>query len=197
MDFNVSSNKETNSIEAEAKSHPFLTYLTLFGLPLGVLLVVVPALTVIIIVLKNRKLRRESSKIFYVNLLITDVVATLIRWVISSTIIICYLLDVPNVNCDVAVVSHIASLFSTQFMFLPVVIDRFLHIAFPSSYRRMFTTKRIAVIISILWLLSLVCGLLSLVGEEYTVSPQTGICTPQMHGFYFKLFGLLILGMIN
>ena len=80
----LSGDSETDSTESdtEARANPVLVYLSLFGLPLGVLLVVVPALTVIIIVLKNRKLRRESSKIFYVNFLVTDVLTTLSRWII-------------------------------------------------------------------------------------------------------------------
>ena len=88
--------------DTEATTHPLATaYLILFGLPLGVLLVVVPALTVIIIVLKNRRLREKNINIFYVNLLIADVLTVLVRWIVTSTIIICYLLDLPNVNCNV------------------------------------------------------------------------------------------------
>ena len=130
---NVSSNNETSSADSdtEAIPNPVLVYLSLFGLPLGVLMVVVPALTVMIIVLKNRKLRRESSKIFYVNLLITDVVTTLSQWIISSTIVIRYLLDVPNVNYTVVTVLLIASMLATNLMFLPVVMGRFFHIALP------------------------------------------------------------------
>ena len=117
MDFDgsgVSSDNETSSTESdtEAKQSLFLIYLNLFGLPLGVLLVVVPALTVIIIVLKNRKLKRESSKIFYVNLLITYVISTLMRWVFTSTIVITYLLG-NNLNCKVAIVPVNASIFAT------------------------------------------------------------------------------------
>ena len=76
------SGTDSTESDTEARANPVLVYLSLFGLPLGVLLVVVPALTVIIIVLKNRKLRRESSKIFYVNFLVTDVLTTLSRWII-------------------------------------------------------------------------------------------------------------------
>ena len=146
---------------------------------------VVPALTVIIIVLKNRKVRRESSKIFYVNLLITDVVTTLSQWIISSAIVIRYLLDVFNVNCTIVTVPLIASMFAADLMFLPIVMDRFLHIAFPFSYKRMFTTKRITVIISSLWLLSLLFGLIGLVGEEYSVDVESAVCSPQLWGLYF------------
>ena len=158
---------------------------------------VVPALVVIIIVLKNRKLRAESSEIFYVNLLVSDVVTTLTRCIISSTIIIRYLLDVPNVNCRVVSMPLIGSQFATDLVFLPVVMDRFLHIACPFSYKRMFTTKRIAVIISGLWLLSIAFGVLGLVGKEISVDAESGTCTPQLRGVAFRLFGLVILGMLS
>ena len=197
----MSSSNETNSTDiesdAEAKPHSFLIYLSLFGFPFGVLLVVIPALVVIIIVLKNRKLRAESSKIFYVSLLVSDVVTTLTRCIISSTIIICYLLDVPNVNCRVVSVPLIGSQLATDLMFLPVVMDRFLHIACPFSYKRMFTTKRIAVIISGLWLLSIAFGVLGLVGEEFAVDAESGTCAPQLRGVSFRLFILVILGMLS
>ena len=110
---NVSSSNETNSTDVEsdteATPHSFLIYLSLFGLPFGVFLVIVPALVVIIVILKIRKLRAESSKIFYVNLLIIDVVTTSTRCIISSLIIIRYLLDVPNVNCRAVSVPLIGS----------------------------------------------------------------------------------------
>ena len=71
----------TDGIESDAEAKPdlFLIFLSLFGLPLGVLLVAVPALLVIIIILKNRKLRKKPNSIFYVNILITDVIAILVQ----------------------------------------------------------------------------------------------------------------------
>ena len=56
----------------------------------------------------------------------------------------------------------------------------------------MFTTKRIAVIISGLWLLSIAFGLLGLVGEEYAVDAESGMCAPELRGVAFRLFGLVI-----
>ena len=196
---NVSRDNDTDGIESDTKVKPnsFLMYLSLFGLPLCVLLVTVPALVVIVIILKNRKLREKSNNIFYVNVLITDVISILVRWIISSTIVICYLLGVHNVNCNVIMVFHNASLFAADLMFLPVVIDRFLHIACPFSYKRMFTTKRIAIIISGFWLQALACGTLSLVGQDYIASPESGLCIPIRSAFAFSFFALVILGMVN
>ena len=81
-------------------------------------------------------------------------------------------------NCKVEIVPVNASIFATRLMFLPVIMDRFLHIAFPLSYKRMFTTRRIAVIISSLWLLSLLLGLSSLADQDYTpmASAEGGVC---------------------
>ena len=117
----ASSDNETSSTESdtEAKPNSFLMYLNLFGLSFGVLLVVVSALAVVIIILKNKQLRKESGKIFYANVLIADVIIVLTRWIICSTIIICYLLDVPNVKCSIVTVALIGSQFATQLMFLP------------------------------------------------------------------------------
>ena len=196
---NMSRDNDTNGIgsETEAKPNSFLMYLSLFGLSLGVLLVAVPALVVIVIILKNRKPREKSYYIFYVNVLITDVISILVRWIISSTIVICYLLGVPNVNCNVIQVSHSTSLFAMDLMFLPVVIDRFLHIACPFSYKTMFTTKRIAIIIRAFWFQALACGILALVGQDYIASPECGLCTPIRSAFAFKLFALVIIGTFS
>ena len=88
----------------------------------------------------------------------------------------------------------IGSQFATDLMFLPVVMDRFLHIACPFSYKRMFTTKRIAIIISGLWLLSIAFGLLGLVGKVFAVDAESRTCP---RGVAFRLFGLVILGMLS
>ena len=196
---NVSRDNDTDDFESdvEAKLNSFLMYLSLFGWLLGVLMVAVPALVVVIIILKNRKLREKSNNIFYANLLITDVVTTIVRWIICSIIVICYLLGVPIVNCNVLIVPLISALFATDLMFLTVVIDRFLHIAWPFSYKRMVTTKRIAIIIIGLWLQSLACGILSVAGNDYTARPETGVCETKSHGLSSKLFTLVILGMLS
>ena len=84
MELNVSN--ETSSHDAnifESKPDetvpPLVTLVILFGLPLGVLLVAVPSLAVIIVILKNRKLREKNNNVFYVNLLIADVLTILVR----------------------------------------------------------------------------------------------------------------------
>ena len=75
----------------------------------------------------------------------------LVHWIIASTMIISYLLDLPNVNCVVTCASQYTLLLGTRLMFLPVVVNRFLHVALPFSYKSTVTTKRVCLTIGSLW----------------------------------------------
>ena len=178
---NESSSNETSisKVDIEAGVHPLVSYLTLFLVSLGAIFVLVPTLAVIIIVLKNRKLKEKNNNIFYVNLLIADVLGTLSRWLLTSAIIISYLLNLPIVNCNVAFFLLYSSLFASRLMFLPVVFDRFLHVALPFSYKNVVTDKRVNWTIAGSWLLSLGFGLLKGAGEDYIILPQHGVCIPR------------------
>ena len=97
---------------------------------------VVPSLAVIIIILKNGKLREKNNSVFYVNLLIANVVITLVRWTITSTIIICYLLDLPNVNCNIMLMPAYTSFYGSRLMILAVVVNRLLLLVYLSHTRQ-------------------------------------------------------------
>ena len=175
---NETSSNETRIIEtdAEATTHPLVSLMILFVLPFGVLLVVVPSLTVIIIILKNRKLKEIHNNIFYVNLLIADVLTILARWIITTTIIICYLLDLPNINCNIALMPLYTTLFGARLMFVPVVVDRFLYVALTFSYKNIVTTKRVTWTIASLWLLAMAFGIFSVVSQDHNLIPERGMC---------------------
>ena len=193
---NKTSSNETRIAESdiEAMTHPLVTLMILFGLPFGVLLVVVPSLTVIIIILKNRKLKERYNNIFYVNLLIGDVLAALIRWIITSIIIICYFLDLPNINCNIVSMPHYTALFGSRLMFVPVVVDRFLYVALPFSYNNIVTTKRVGWTVANLWLVALAFGIFRVVSQDHYLIPDRGICTPK--GDNNPLLSMFIMGTL-
>ena len=194
---NESSSNETSisEVDTEAAVHPLVSYLTLFILSLGAIFVLIPTLAVIIIVLKNRKLKEKNTNIFYVNFLIADVFAILSRWLLTSMIIISYLLGLPNVDCNVVVLPLNISLFSTRFMFLPLVFDRFLHVACPFSYKNIVTNKRVLWIIAGFWLLALGLGLFSIVFGDFVIMPEQGICVPNSTFVYLIILATLIISM--
>ena len=185
LNFTIFSNKSSSNetsiskVDIEAGVHPLVSYLTLFLVSLGAIFVLIPTLAVIIIVLKNRKLKEKNNNIFYVNLLVADVLATLSRWLLTSAIIISYLLNLPIVNCNVAFFPLYSSLFATRLMFLPVVFDRFLHVACPFSYKSIVTDKMVNWTIAGFWLLALGFSLLKFAVGDYIMLPQYGLCIPR------------------
>ena len=111
MELNVSDGSSGNGtsiteVDTVGATHPAASYLILFGLTVLVILAVVPALAVIIIVLKDRKLKEKNNNVFYVNLLIADVLSSLALWIITAAIIISYVLGLLNVNCNIAFLPH-------------------------------------------------------------------------------------------
>ena len=190
-----SSSNETSISEVDTQSgvHPLESYLTLFILSLGAIFVLIPTLAVIIVVLKNRKLKEKNANIFYVNFLIADVFAILSRWLLTSMIIVSYLLDLPSVDCTVVVLPLNISLFSTRFMFLPLVFDRLLHVARPFSYKNIVTDKRVMWTIAGFWLLVLGLGLFSIVVGDFVIMPEQGICVPKENSTFVYLIILATL----
>ena len=167
-----------------------MTYLILLGVSLGVLLVVIPSLAVIIVILKNGKLREKNNNIFYVNLLIADVLTVLVRLIITIDY-----LGLPIVNCNVLFMLMYSSFYGNRLMFLSVVIDRLLVVALPFSYKRIVTTKRVGLTITGLWLLAFALGVLGVVSQDYDVIPQHGMCIHRGSGSNPLLF-LMIVGTL-
>ena len=106
-----------------------------------------------------------------------------------------YLLNLPNVNCDVVRMLQYGSLLSTRLMFLPVVVNRFLHVALPFSYKSVVTTKRVYLTIGSLWLVAFAIGMLSVFIQDYNLNAQYGVCAPKQGSGRF-LFTLLVYGLL-
>jgi len=131
----------------------YLTYLLLLILSIGSPSVIIPAVMVIAIIVKNAALRTVNN-IFLVNILIADICFVLYPFLQKTILMIIYLLII-NVNCNMVNIPTFTIVIATKLMFLPLSIDRFIHVAFPFSYKSIMTTKVIVTTISCLWLLAL------------------------------------------
>ena len=139
-------------------------------------LVTIPAVMVIRIILKNAALKTKNN-IFLVNLLIADICTVLFRWLLNTTLMIPYLLGFNiTINCTIYLVPIMGLLMATKLMFVPLSVDRFIHIAFPFSYKRIMTTKVIATTISSLWLLSIFLPTVSVINQPTRYFPSLGTC---------------------
>ena len=157
----------------------FITYLQAFMLLLVAPLVAVPVVMIIRVIAKNGVLQTRNN-IFLVNLLVADLCILMLRWLVNGTLIILYLLGFEiDVNCNIVLVPTIGLLMATKLMFVPLSVDRFIHVAFPFSYKRIMSTRVIATIISSLWLLALFVSLVTLVDRRTDYFPSVGSCKPR------------------
>ena len=166
----------------------YLTYLLILILLILAPLVIVPAVMVIRIILKNTALKTRNN-IFLVNLLIADVFTVLLRWLLNTTLMILYLLGLNmQVNCTIYLTPMMALIIATKIMFVPLSIDRLIHVAFPFSYKSIMTTKTITTTICSLWLLSIFASTVSVVNRPMIYIQSLGTCTLKNANPLIQLF---------
>ena len=88
-----------------------------------------------------------------------------------------YLLDVNvDPDCGIIIIPLVVSLLANKLMFLPTCMDWFIHIAFPFSYKRIATTKRIMTTIITLWMVIIVIIVSAYINEPFDYIPSVGVC---------------------
>ena len=121
----------------------YLSYALLCLMSMSIPAVIVPAVWAIVIIVKNKKLQTNNN-IFLVNLLLADLGAVVVLWCTDGLFTLLYLLGVNvDVNCRMKVIPIMIFVIATKLMFIPMCVDRFIHIAVPFSYKRIVTTKAI------------------------------------------------------
>ena len=85
------------------------------------------------------------------------------------------------------------SLLANKLMFLPTCVDRFIHIAFPFSYKRIVTTKAIMTTIITLWMVAIVLTTFLYINEPFEYTPSLGACKRKRTNIPQFLIILLIL----
>ena len=159
----------------------YLSYLMLFVVLMSIPVVIIPALSAIVIIVKNKKLQTNNN-IFLINLLLTDVGIAVVIWCTKGLLILLYLLGVNgDIDCRIILIPTILFVIANKVMFLPMCVDRFIHIAFPFSYKRIVTTKAIMATIVILWIAVIVTSISLYINEPYAYEyiPSLGLCIPK------------------
>ena len=116
--------------QATAVVPEYFSYVMLFFVLLSIPAVIVPSVSAIVIIVKNKKLQTNNTT-FLVNLLFTDVGFAVVLWCTNGLLTLLYLLGV-NVDADCTIIKiAVMTLFiASKLMFIPMCVDRFIHIAF-------------------------------------------------------------------
>ena len=177
----------------------YVSYIKLCIVSMSFLVVLVPALWAIGIIVMDKKLQTNNN-IFLINLLLTDVGFTVVLWCTEGLLTALYLLGVNvDPDCRIIMIPLMLSLLANKLMFLPTCVDRFIHIAFPFSYKRIITTKAIMTTIIILWMVAIVVTTFLYINEPFEYIPSLGACKrkrtniPQIFIILLSLFIPIVL----
>ena len=171
----------------------YLSYTMLCIVLMSIPVVIVPALWAIVITVKNKKLQTNNN-IFLINLLITDVGFAVVLLCTNGLLTVFYLLGVNvyiDVDCRITMIPAILFVIANKLMFIPLCVDRFIHIAVPFSYKRIATTKAIMTTIITLWMAAIVTPAILYINQPFEYIPSVGGCKPTQTNIPFLLILLL------
>ena len=165
----------------------YFSYVMVFVVLLSIPAVIVPSVSAIVIIVRNKKLQTNNTT-FLVNLLFADIGLAVALWCTDGLLTLLYLLGV-NIDADCRIIPiPIVTLFmASKVMFIPMCVDRFIHIAFPFSYKRIVTTKAITITIITLWMVTTVITTFILNNEPHEYIPSLGICKYKQTNVLFVL----------
>ena len=181
-----------NQTAATAAAVPeYLSYAMLCIVLMSIPVVIVPALWAIVIIVKNKKLQTNNN-IFLINLLIADVGLGVVVCCSHGLNIVLYLLgDNVDVDCRIEMIPTMIFLIANKLMFIPMCVDRFIHIAVPFSYKRIVTTKAIMITIIILWMVAIVTATIICINQSFEYIPSVSVCKPTQTSIPISLILLL------
>ena len=179
-----------NEVDQTASEVPeYLSYIILLVVSMSIPVVIVPALWAIAIIVKNKKLQTNNN-IFLINLLLTDMGFAVVLWCTNGLLTVVYLFGVSvDVDCNLVLIPVMILVIANKLMFIPMCVDRFIHIAFPFSYKRIVTTKVIMTTIITLWMVTVLVTTFIYINEPFEYIPSLGVCKPKQT----NIPGLLIL----
>ena len=125
-----------NEVEQAASEVPeYTSFALLHVYLLSIPVVIVPASLAIDIIVNDKRLQSNNS-IFFINLLLTDVDMAVV-WCTNGPLTLLYLLHVSvGVDCNFMLISFMFFALANELMFIPMCVDRFIHIAYPFSYKQ-------------------------------------------------------------
>ena len=154
----------------------YLSYTLVCIVLMSIPVVIVPALWAIVIIVKNKKLQTNNN-IFLINLLLADVGLAVSLLCVDGLLTVLYLLGVNvDVDCRIIVIPTVIFVIASKLMFVPTCMDRFIHIAFPFSYKRIVTTRAIMTTIITLWIAAVVITILIFLNQPFEYIPSVGRC---------------------
>ena len=175
--FNSSMDESLNGTVLELPL--YITYLKMVTLSVALPSTLIPAMLIMCVITKDKELQKDRHKtnMFLINLLASDVIYALVKTIVSEGLMIGHLLDLKiYASCTVISSLIITAALANKLMYIPVITDCLLRIAFPFDYKRVMTTKAVTITISSCWLLALFLSVITSTSRESMYLPSVGDC---------------------
>ena len=147
--FNSSMDESLNGTVLELPL--YITYLKMVTMSVALPGILIPATLIMCVITKNKELHndRQKTNMFLINLLASDVIFALVKTIVFEGLMIGHLLDLKiYVSCAVISSLIITVALANKLMYLPVITNCLLRIAFPFNYKCVMTTKAVTITIS-------------------------------------------------
>ena len=135
------------------------TYLKILLLLVTIPAIITPAAVIIHIIRKTEELHTKYC-LFFVNLLISDILTT-IRYCFEFFIMVLYLLNIRMHVSDIAHAIISIPQVATRYSFVLLAIDRVVGVAFPYRYRNIMKPTVVYALIASVWIIAAVLLFLS------------------------------------
>ena len=164
-------------------------------------------LFIVITYIVKYKLLKQPGNLFLFNLALADMLVSVTVLMFSFVAqagkeFVLGFTDVVRCGvCEFSGFSLMFLVFLSFHLLAALSIDRFIHLAFPLRYKNLMSFGRAIVVLVIVWIVSLIVGLLPFVGfGQYEFNRQYGSCLPRFSGrnitsgllnFYYVIFCVL------
>ena len=163
--YNQTFNKFLHSNDTCTKEVPlFVTYLNMVVILMVTTVVIYPAVIVINVIWKTRELHTKCF-FFVANLLTTNIGSITVQSILQYFIMILYLLDMNTSFAGNSLkwsALLVVTMFHLMTVMLPITLaaERIIVIGFPFCHRSIMTTKTVAIMLTVMWGLSIILAIM-------------------------------------
>ena len=121
--FSGSGSADNEVEQAISEVSEYVSYTMLFIVSMSISMVMIPAVSAVVIIIKNKKLQTNNN-IFLINLLLTDVGLAVVLCCTNGLLTTLYLLGIDvGVDCTLILISFMILVIANKLMFIPMYVD--------------------------------------------------------------------------
>jgi len=185
--------KAINDSDTNDVAYPIIELYVAFPVRLVTSVVIIFFTTIVLLTIKkNRNVKRTFSYFFISNLMFSDMAVALISNV-SAAILILYSIIVrtsEGMKCATIRASNFPHIASFG-MLAALAFDRMIVTLYPTRYRQIITKRRTYVIVTLIWMGSLLISFLAFADQNLDVKTKIAVCSSDYYNYI--IFGIILI----